>query len=184
MDLNDLYKKQNVVEGIYYGQNDRVDELNNRMNDRKFSDTPMKPNYDPRPTPTKYAIFPIVDRFMNTTENRNTYLEHNVEINFAPSTRKSHCSGYFSNIDNEMNLRNQTSQLQKFETTNTYIPSNNSELYKDPIIYNGRTENTEHSHSQLFETQTFEKKHFSRHIGMATFNNPTRNQMRNNGTHI
>ena len=51
-----------VPVGVYYGQNERVDELNNRMESRQFPDSPLQPNFDPRSVPTKYSKFPIINR--------------------------------------------------------------------------------------------------------------------------
>jgi hypothetical protein len=42
-----------VPHGVLYGQNERVDELNERISARNAPDTHLKPNYDPRPVSTK-----------------------------------------------------------------------------------------------------------------------------------
>ena len=66
---------------LYYGQNERVDELNDRIATRHFSDSPLQPNFDPRSVPTKYAHFPII--------NRRTLLKEPVipRIDSTPSPR-------------------------------------------------------------------------------------------------
>lgn len=181
-----IIEKDNIIgvpEGVYYGQQDRVDELNQRIGERHFSDMPMKPYYDVRPVPTKYAFFPVIDRVKNVEEPKKFYLDHNVEINFTPSTSKSHCAGYFKNIDNEHDLRNQTRYLQKHETTRPYIPKGYSELYRVSIPnYSDAMLPKEHMHPLLFEKNNFEGKSFNRYVGRMRINNHTRQQMRSMDT--
>lgn len=169
-----------VPEGIYYGQNDRVDILNNRLNERQFPDMPMKPYYDPRPVQTKYSLFPVINRVKDIKEPKLFYLDHNVEINFVPSNTKSHCNSYFKNIDNESTLRNQDKILKKHETRKPYIPQIDSELYNVtvPTIKETNIDN-EHMHPLLFEKNTFTTKRFPYKIGKQRFNIQTRQQIRN-----
>lgn len=181
MNQQDKYIDINgIPEGIYYGQNDRVDELNDRLKERHFSDMPMKPNYEPRPVPTKYSLFPVIDRVKDIKEPKMFYLDHNVEINFTPSTSKSHCNGYFKNIDNEHNLRNQQRFLQKHETRSSYIPNPNSELYRVTLPPPRNTSiSPESVHPLLFKKDSYESKKFMYNIDKQRFNNHTRQQMRN-----
>jgi hypothetical protein len=66
---------QGVVQGCLYGQQDRVDALNSRINSRQFADIDLRPNYDPRPIQTKYNHFPIIDqnRCLNIKEPLQNY---------------------------------------------------------------------------------------------------------------
>ena len=60
MDLADENKKiPDLPTYLYYGQNERVDELNARILERDVPDTQLAPNFSPRPVPTKYAVFPM-----------------------------------------------------------------------------------------------------------------------------
>ena len=181
MNQFDQYNIDGIPEGIYYGQNDRVDELNDRMAQRQFSDMPMKPNYDPRPVPTKYSLFPVIERVKEVKEPKKFYMDHSVEINFAPSTTRSHCNGYFKNVDNEHKLRNQHCIIQKYETSRPHIPTLSSELYNVTLPrYNELLLPKEHMHPLLFENYKFERKgRFSDSIGRDRFNNHTRQQLRN-----
>ena len=181
MNQFDYYKDINgIPEGIYYGQNDRVEVLNDRLCNRQFSDMPMKPYYDPRPVPTKYSLFPVINRVKEVKESKLFYLDHNVEINFVPTHTKSHCNGYFNNIDNENNLRNQNRYLQKFETKHSYIPKTSSELYNVslPTIRDSNVD-SEHMHPLLFEKPQLETKKFPYKISKFKLNNHTREQLRN-----
>ena len=51
-----------LAQGLMHGQHSRVDEINQRTVERQFADKPMKPCLDLRSLPTKYAIFPLIDR--------------------------------------------------------------------------------------------------------------------------
>ena len=62
MNVNQDYLINGAAQGVQYGQNERVDELNDRMAQRHFPDMSLEPNYDCRPVPTKYSHFPIVNR--------------------------------------------------------------------------------------------------------------------------
>jgi hypothetical protein len=44
---------EGVHVGVSYGQQDRVDELNERIRQRHFSDKPLAPNFSSHPVMTK-----------------------------------------------------------------------------------------------------------------------------------
>jgi hypothetical protein len=54
------FGENGVCKGIYYGQNERVDELNTRIQSRHFPDVDLPPNFDPRPVSTRFCLFPVV----------------------------------------------------------------------------------------------------------------------------
>lgn len=172
---NSLY---GVPNGVFYGQNERTDELNDRIKTRQFSDYPLRPNFDPRPVPTKYSLFPIIDRRKSKEEPIYKLQDHCVPLNFYPGNSRAPPQGYFNNVDSETTLRNQKSYLEKYGTTATYVPSINSDLYKVEII--SKPLPYENKHPFLFRTDEFKKDAFSiSTIGKDTFNNHTRTQLRN-----
>ena len=71
MNLSEYNKKMPEPMGlsscVFYGQNERIDELNTRILARNKPDAPLPPNFDPRPTLTKYSVFPILDARMPAT---------------------------------------------------------------------------------------------------------------------
>ena len=168
-----------IPEGIFYGQNDRTNELNWRINDRLNVNTPMKPNYDPRPVTTKYSLFPIIDRVKPITEPINTFVDYNIENNFIPCTNKPHYSGFFNNIDKESTLRSQDRILTKYETHGEYTPSFESDLYKVSVPKSQPLLDQTNAHAPLFEKYTFKSKNFDTAVGNDKFNNATRTQLRN-----
>jgi hypothetical protein len=125
---------QNTILGLpqylYYGQNERVDELNDRMATRHFPDSPLQPNFDPRSVPTKYAHFPIINRRKPMNEPVVPYLDYNQSVNFNPGSQRAPPSGYMNNVEIENQLRNQYFALQHGADQGTYIPSSDSDLYR------------------------------------------------------
>jgi hypothetical protein len=171
-----------IPEGVSYGQNERVDELNDRINSRNTSDYMLPPNFDPRPVQSRFTMFPA----LNSRRPVNTKIESNydyaAETNFTPPVGgRGPVSGFLNHVDAESNLRNQFFALQKGADQGVYIPSSKSDLYRVTIP---RIPG-EQTHPLLFERAQFD---FRLHpnivsapaIGKDTFNNYTRVQLRNN----
>lgn len=136
-----------VPKGLYYGQTERIDELNDRIYMRNIPDEYNMPNFSPRPTPTKYSHFPIVQLRKQSTvkldaqsqqENPTTTpttppQKTSQEMNAAkipqPETRVEKPL-----VDIENFLRNQNELLQHGTIQNKYIPSSKSDLYKVSVI--------------------------------------------------
>ena len=168
-----------VPRGILYGQNERVDELNNRIQSRQFPDTPLAPNFSSRPILSKYSRFPILGK----RENVEIYPKnvHNIATNFSPATQNGPPNGYLSNIDVETNLRNQNVRLGNKEDATTFVPSSNSDLYNVsvPVTQNA----TSQPHPNLFDFRNaqhdnFRQSHVNPNTGNNLFHNNTRTQLR------
>jgi hypothetical protein len=180
----DLQSNDNTIlgvpQGVYYGQNERVDELNTRINTRHFPDSPLEPNFDPRSIPTKYSKFPIINRRKPTHEPTVPYLDYNQRVNFNPGTHRAPPSGFLNNIDTETILRNQTFALQKGAEQGIYVPSSKSDLYH-VIVPKGSIDEPQ-PHPDLFYRQQFDQTlHPNVHgtnIGRDRFFNHTRTQLR------
>jgi len=173
-----------VTNGCFIGQQDRVDELNTRIQSRQFSDIPLSPNYDPRPTSTKYSFFPVIERRKPIKETKKMYSEHSVERNFNPATQNGPPSTYFRSIDTETILRNQTVALQHGAEQGVYVPSSNSDMYHNTNDFLSANRNSLPSvHSSLFDKPTFVSSIPSSvtqyPIGKDSFYNHTRTQLRN-----
>lgn len=179
MNVNNNYLIPGVVEGVQYGQNERVDELNNRISSRHFPDMPLEPNYNMRPIPTKYSLFPIVNRRKEVRETLLNYSDHNPYLNFNPSSAKSNVRSFQKNVDTETILRNQTFALQHGAEQSMYVPTSNSELYKVNVVVSNPVEQT---HPLLFtksEHSNRPHQNLSNNIGNDRFFNHTRTQLRN-----
>lgn len=181
MQISDSTKIQGIIpnfSGVIYGQYQRLDDLNSRICDRQFSDKPLQPNYNPRPVPTKYSHFPIIERRKSTTSvPLAKYLDYSAASNFAPMTSRAPYDGYFQNINLESTLRNQYFGLQKGADQSVYVPSSSSDLYNVTAV--GRQE--VQTHPSLFQKPIFDNsKHSNENpaIGCDRFFNHTRTQLR------
>lgn len=165
--------------GLTVGQHDRVDELNTRIIDRVFPDIELRPNFDPRPVSTKYAIFPIVDSYARTTEPFKPYLDYYPEVVFNPGNAKAPVSGILQKIDLESDLRNQRYRLEKHGLGNKYRPHLDSDMYKVSVQSSGDA--AMQAHPLLFtpfrlDTDT---SVVPPSVGTDRFHNCTRTQLRN-----
>jgi hypothetical protein len=169
-----------VHSGLIAGQFDRTDELNDRTVARQFPDRELQPNFGPRPVPTKYSLFPVIERRTPATVPIRDINKHSVRDNFNPATRNGPVSTYLANVNTETILRNQTVGLQRGAGQGVYVPSSDSDLYKVQVV--GRRE--EQTHPNLFERQQYQTTApitDTWGIGRDQFHNHTRTQLRNIG---
>ena len=106
---------------------DYDNQLNNRINKRYFPSQELQPNFDPRPTSTKYTLFQTNEKSHSNTDLR-PYKSFNTHKTFYTGNRKAPSSFFFDNVDIESTLRNQFFALQKNDQS-YYIPSELSDLY-------------------------------------------------------
>lgn len=179
MDLQKGNKMYGVVNGLYYGQQERVDELNERIQSRNIPDSPLAPNFDFRATPTRYTDFSTIDAQTTHKEAILPYPTYNSGVNFNPGNSSGPVSGYTSNIGVETMLRNQHFALQKGADQGVYVPSSNSTLYKTTVV----SRPSEQPYPMLFTQEKFSQvphpnvRHAT--IGNDQFFNHTRTQLRN-----
>jgi hypothetical protein len=169
-----------IPEGVSYGQNDRVDELNDRISARGVSDYALPSNFDPRPTQTRFTMFPALDsrRPVNTQIESN--YDYAAETNFTPPIGgRGPVSGFLNHVDAESNLRNQFFALQKGAGQGVYIPSSKSDLYRVTVPHIPG----EQTHPLLFERTQFDSRLHPNivsapAVGKDVFNKYTRFQLR------
>lgn len=179
MNTNASYELFGTHKGVQYRQNTNIDEFNTRIGSRQFADSPLEPNFDLRPTPTKYARFPIVNLRKSVTEEKLPYIDYNQSVNFTPTVTQGPVSGYMNNVDTETILRNQTFGLQHGIGQDVYVPSSKSELYNVSVV----SRPSEQPHMGLFTQSTFSNRPHpnveNSTIGKDQFFNHTRTQLRN-----
>lgn len=190
-----MYSDTGIIQGCYSGQQDRVDELNERIFSRYLPDNSLRPNYDPRPVSTKYAFFPVIDRRVPSNIPNKKYLGEGISereseresesavtntsglvgLGFLPSATNS---PFIRNIDMETILRNQTTGLQHGIGQNVFVPSSTSDLYQTTIV----SRPSEQPFPGLFTKPTFDSNTqtiSNQAIGKSDFFNFTRTQLRN-----
>jgi hypothetical protein len=123
------FGEKGICKGVYYGQNERVDELNGRIQTRHFPDVALPPNFDPRPLSTKFSLFPIFIRNQDGSATKNSSSikqtkgvtinddETNQTVVYNPGTDRGPPITFLRNIHIENQLRKE------------YIPGTNSDLY-------------------------------------------------------
>lgn len=167
-----------VHQGLIAGQFDRVDELNTRLADRHFPTRELQPNFAPRPVPTKYSLFPVIERRTPANVPITEIPKHVLSNNFSPATRVGPVSTYLANIDTETILRNQTTALQHGAHQSVYVPSSSSSLYRNEAV--GRNETQ--THPMLFERPQYQTTPSATEqygVGNDRLYNHTRTQLRN-----
>jgi hypothetical protein len=160
------------------GQEERVEELNERIFDRFHPDRPLEPNFSPRGVPTKYALFPIVERRTPAQVPIESRPNYQIGTNFNPGT-SAPVSGYVANIDQETILRNEAFALQRGAGQNVYVPSSQSDLYKVSVVSRPSVQ----PYPRLWEQYKFDPKiniNVANYpeIGADRFFNHTRFQLR------
>jgi hypothetical protein len=178
MDYQSNSNLYGVIQGVAYGQNERVDELNDRISSRHFADSHLEPNLGSRAIPTKYSHFPIVNRRTPAKEPVLPFIDYNSNANFTPAVSRGPVSGYLNNVDTETILRNQVFANQRGADQNVYVPSSTSELYNVRVV----SRPMEQTHPLLFTKHQFNNavhpNNQDRRIGNETFFNHTRTQLR------
>ena len=180
-----MFSKSGFIEGVHreliVGQHERLDEINDRIKSRQFSDYPLEPNFSFRPVSTKYSLMPIMAKNSNPapTVPIQPQFEHIVQMNFNPATRNAPFKGYARNVDTETVLRNQTMASQH-ASQSVYVPSSDSDLYKVNVV----SRPVDQPYSHLFDKPSFVQgvhpnlTNAGSKIGKDRFFNSTRTQLR------
>ena len=150
-----LQYPEQIPQGIYYGQFDRLESINQAMYDRNLShgNAGLRPYMDSRSVPTKNVLFSAVqehrtssvplDRYpaynpytrMNASRSLESVVggfqppDHNENV-FAPIQSKGPTDYFLANVDAESTLRNQFFALQHGADQAVYVPSSSSDLYR------------------------------------------------------
>ena len=139
-----------VVDGIYFCNSNRVEELNDRIYDRNIPSQKLQSQFDIRPVSSKYALMPIFDRRSIPTVPIERMPTYNLANTFNPGNAEGPWSGFATHINDESRLRNQFFALQKADQA-YYIPPTTSDMYKVEVT--GRP--VEQPFPDLFNTPKF-----------------------------
>jgi len=165
-----------VVNGVYYCQQDRTQQLSDRLWDRNRTTAPVKMQYSIRPTSTQFVVMPVLNCHNPVTVPCRKEPIYNTETMFMPSNTAPF-SGYQAKIDTETRLRDTIFPLQSCPQAK-FIPSTKSDLYHNQYLTEGgRKEKM--TNPLLFVEPTFPP--FNPNLcgtGYNLFNNFTRQQVR------
>ena len=152
-----------VTQGCFYGQFERTDELNRRIEYRHYATArpELASRIDSRPMTTKYSRFPILD-FHQTPAT-------------APPLEQNHIFTTYS-VDTETELHNQTIALQHGAYQGVFVPNSDSDLYRTTIPY---INNGPQPFQNLFNKDVYStNSSVDSSIGKDLFMNHTRTQLR------
>jgi hypothetical protein len=171
-----------IIEGIQYGQMDRTEDINARMQERISPNQTLRPNFDPRSVATKYSKFPIVVSRTPCTVPIISCPDYSVNSSFCPMTHRGPPAEFLTNIDHESSLHNMHVALQRGGEQGIYVPSSNSDMYVLGAIPTGGRIETQ-PFPEMFSHPTFAPNRRAQNtnntrVGADMFNNNTRTQMR------
>ena len=146
------------------------DEINYRAYERNLPSKQLKPEFTPRPLPTKYVtLYDIANPPVIEKPREFTYSEYSVGDNFNPGNRRAPFDGFIKNVNLESELRNQYTILSN--DNNKWFPSSHSDMYKGyrppsttdlqpfprlftEAIFNEFNPNTNNPSSKIWENHT------------------------------
>lgn len=165
-----------VVKGVYLCNQNRLDELNNRLYERNLTNAPIKMQYNIRSVPTRYVHMPTIDQHQKTSVPCEPKPIYNTNIMFTPSSSLPF-NGYQENIDVETRLHNTITPLQSCPQSK-FIPASTSDLYNSQYLV--KKDKRDYITNQLlFHNQTFAPFNPNTcDIGHNFFHNSTRTQIR------
>jgi len=166
----------NVVDGVYYCQQNRTEELNERIISRLNPNRLMQSQFSMRSVPTRYIRFPVIDSNNPSSEPIIRVPDYSVREDFNPGNDKSPYAGYANDIDKESNMKNLFYPFQRCAQSK-HIPSSDSDLYKYNFVTN---ENIQQPFPNLFKEETFNEFNPNYcNIGKNVFYNSTKQQVKN-----
>ena len=163
-----------VVDGLYYCQQNRVSELNERISSRNVPSEPLPPSFSARAVPTRYVKMPAVDCRIQPKVAIKGSCEYSPYAVFNPGDGAPY-SGYALAIDQNSRLKNIFFPLQTCAQSK-YIPSSKGDLYNYRVI----AKPSRATHSLLFKEENFSAFNPNTcNLGKELFNNHTRVQTKN-----
>ena len=165
-----------VIDGIYYCNMERVQQLSDRIYERNIPSEPLRPDISPRPQQTKFTILgkespPQKDQGCPLTKTYPNYTPSKI---FYPGDAQAPWYGFAANINTESSLRNQYFALQDCDQ-GKYIPSTNSDLYNVKVT----SQPMPQPHPHLFRNEDFSPHQPNTcNIAKNLFHNHTHQQLK------
>ena len=94
-----------VVNGLYYCQQNRVEDLNQRISSRNIPSNVLSSVFDVRPVPTRYVKMPIIDCRTKSKVPKKKSQKYCPYTTFNPGDSAPY-SGYARAIDQNSRLKN------------------------------------------------------------------------------
>ena len=168
---------EGVVNGVFYCQQERTQELSDRIYDRNTTSAPIKMSYSIRPAQTRRVHMPILDTRKEATVPCQQKPTYNTDTMFPPATSLPF-NGYQANIDVETRLRDTIFPLQACPQAD-FIPGSHSDMYNSSYLV-AESRPVHMTNQLLFTQERFAPFNPNTcNTGFKLFNNHTRVQIRN-----
>tara|TARA_X000000950_G_C13823732_1_gene623047 strand:+ start:820 stop:1314 length:495 start_codon:yes stop_codon:yes gene_type:complete len=141
---------------------------------RNIPSSSLENSYLTRPSQTRHVVMPLTDCRKPSNVGSILYPSYQTDKIFNPGSRGPYV-GYSNQIDRESQLKNIFHPLQKC-SQNTYVPSSNSNLYKNENYNNNLRHNFRHL-DRVDKFKPFNPNNCN--LGNNMFNNHTRQQTKN-----
>jgi len=165
---------EGVIDGLYYCNQNRTQELSDRIFKRNVPRQHMQMYFSPRSVETRQVHMPILDCHKKNRTPCQVLPIYDINTMYAPSDSLPF-NGFQNNVDTESKLRNIIFPIQKAEQSK-FIPNRGSDLYMDTNFNNMKEKDP---HPLLNKEDNLPKFNPNKHnIGNETFNNNTRVQIR------
>jgi len=166
------------LKDVYYCQQERTQELSDRMYSRNMPSHQLGASYFARPVDTYATVLPMVDCRKPATVTKAHFPVYNEKMVFNPGQSAPY-NGYSRNIDVESQLHNSFAPLQKC-AQGKYIPGTKSDMFCNKYLTNNQLPVKMGSHGLLFKEEKFSNFNpNSCNLGHKVFNNFMRQEIKN-----
>ena len=167
---------EGVVQGAFICNNERTSELSQKMYERNVPTNELNISYSLRPVQTRFVHMPTNDYRKQSSEPCIKYPTYDTHTEFSPGSSLPF-GGYQRAIDTESVLRDIIFPMQNGGQSK-FIPGTNSDLFNTSYLTQTNTP-VEMPNQLLFSQHQFEAFNPNTHnLGNDTFNNSTRNQIK------
>ena len=167
---------ENVVNGVYYCQQERTEELNQRILSRLNPNRLLQSQFDIRAVPTRYVRMPMLDSVNPSSEPILRVPDYSVRQDFNPGNDKSPYAGYANDIDKESNLKRLFHPIQTC-AQGVHIPNSESDLYNYSFTSSNQAKQP---FPGLFKEEVFSPFNPNTcNLGTNVFYNHTQQQVKN-----
>jgi hypothetical protein len=161
-----------VIDGAFFCNDGRVEELNKRLAARNVPSQPLQPQFSIRSVPTKYSKLPILDQRSVPSVPITCDPPYSTTTVFNPGNAQGPWSGFAKNVNVESDLKSMFFALQNCDQS-AYVPNSNSDLYNTRVA----AQPVHNPHSLLFNNEEFNSFNPNKcDVGNDFFNNHTRQQ--------
>ena len=166
-----------VVDGVYYCNQQRDQELSNRIYDRNIPSKLLQMEYNPpRSVPTRYVRFPALDCRLPSSVPLQKFPPYNQMTQFNPGQGAPY-SGYATYIDQDSRLKDIFMAAQKNTAQTQYIPSSQSDMFNVNVT---TTHPVHMTNQELFTKEQFAPFNPNPcNLGNEILHNHTRQQIKN-----